>query len=208
MVVSTAWAGLGAAGLGAAGPAPGHGDARALALAALLSWLAAEALGAYMLGNWLAAGGLRGRASTSLSVPVLAGHVALALTGLACWVTFLATGSPVPAWLAVALLAPAIGLGISTVTVWTPYPLHRPDETPAGPALPAARSDHGLARALDDETLAGQVIDDLLASMLASAERPRRRPLRRFEPLVPAAHGILAIATFLLAMLAAISALS
>ena len=190
--------------------AAGRPDARGLALAALVTWLAAEGLGAFMLGNWLAAGRPRDRAGggTGLSMPVVASHVALALTGLACWVAFLVTGSPVPAWLSVALLAPAIGLGISTVTVWTPYPLHRPDEGQPGPVLPAASSDHALASALDDEMLAGLLVDDLLASVLAEGARARRRRPWRAEPLVPAAHGILAFATFLLAVLAAITALS
>jgi hypothetical protein len=146
-----------------------------MAFAALAAWLVTEALGAWMLSRWVAHGGLR-RAEPSSQVPpeVVVGHAGLAFGGFACWVGFLASGSPVVAWLALALLAPAIGLGISTVTIWTPYPV-RPDP-----------------------------VDELVARILAPPAKPNRSP--GLAPLVPAAHGVSALATFLFAMLAAITA--
>jgi hypothetical protein len=66
---------------------------------------------------------------------VIFGHAGLAFAGFAGWVSYLVTGSPALAWLAVGFLAPAVGLGIFTVTVWTPYPARR---GAAGAETPAA----------------------------------------------------------------------
>lgn len=66
-----------------------HGHA--LGLAALASWLLTEALGAFMLRNWLASGGARAARSErarnpdAMSVPILAVHAGLNLAGFACW---------------------------------------------------------------------------------------------------------------------------
>ncbi len=184
-----------------------------LAAAALLAWLVAEALGAWMLRRWIVAGGGRraARREDGASAPVIFGHAGLALAGLTSWVVFLATRSPPAAWLAVGLLAPAIGLGVSTVTTWTPYPV-RPPPGPAdgqGRAVPASpgtgpQDDAALRDALANEALTGQLVDDLLARMLAEP-RPARRPRGRLAPLIPALHGVAAIATFLLAVLASIA---
>lgn len=233
------------------GAAPGQPDSRALAIAALVSWLVAEGLGAWMLGSWIASGGPRqqGAGPDSVPRPVIFGHAGLALAGFACWVGFVATGLAVLAWLAIGFLAPAIGLGISTVTLWTPYPAHRAaagTESPAGPRddgpdgqgpghdrAGVGPGDHGtgsdaaafpghapgddvpggmitdemLARALADEALTSRLVEDMLARMLAHPRPAAGRPKLDLAPLIPAAHGILAIATFLLAMLGAVAAL-
>lgn len=199
--------------------APGLAPDHALVLAALISWLATESLGAYMLANWLAAVRQSGPAAGSagaagMSRPVLFSHAGLAFTGFVCWVSFLITSSAVASWLAIGFLAPAIGLGISTVTVWTPYPASRPSarpdpEQPGAPLAVAASaviSDEMLDQMLADEALTDQLVDDLLASMLAP-QPVLRRQRWRLEPLVPITHGVLALCTFLLAVLAAISTL-
>jgi hypothetical protein len=222
--------------------APGLPDGRNLAIATLLSWLITEALGAYMLTSWIRSGGLRkqaassdaGRPSADVPRSVILGHAGLAFTGFLCWVSFVAAGSAPLAWLSLGFLGPAIGLGISTVTVWTPYPGKRPAAPAdrgggwAGRAVPgwtagsgpaatrpaasrsaAARlSDDALGRALDDEVLSHRLVDDMLASMLAPAEPASRRARWDLTPLIPAAHGVMAIATFLFAMLAAIAAIA
>lgn len=199
----------------------GHPAGRALALAAFASWLVTEALGAYMLRSWIISGSARQRRSRSdaMPVPVLAGHAGLAFTGFACWVSFLATTSPVAAWLALGFLTPAIGLGISTVTVWTPYPARRGRPGPAGhpderhvagdthryegnEAASRSIPDDLLARALADEELTGRLVDRLLAANLEQPGPPRLD----YRPLVPLAHGTMAIFTFLLVTLAAIGA--
>jgi hypothetical protein len=183
----------------------------ALALPALVAWLLAEALGAYMARNWVTSGAAARRREQpdGMSLPVLLGHAGLNLAGLSCWLGFVATGSPVAAWLAICLLVPAIGLGVSTVSIWTPYPVARAyrgdpagaESRPRNRAIP----DHVLARSLDEEESAGQLIDELLARNLAAGEPEARTLQLDIRALVPIAHGVLAIATFLLAMLAAIN---
>jgi hypothetical protein len=202
--------------LATAGGAAGIGDSRGLAVATLVSWLITESLGAYMLRSWFASGGMRRRHGRTggVSLPVMLGHAGLAFTGFVCWVTFVVTAVPLAAWLAIGFLGPGIGFGISTVTVWTPFPANRPDAaewSDAAPAEPAppdqGPSEKSLAATLADETLTSMLVEDTVSRLLASAEpEPRRGPVN-FRPLIPAAHGILAITTFLLATLAAVTAL-
>lgn len=203
---------------------------RNLAFATLGSWLMTEGLGAFMLGS-LVAGHRRGRRAgqpAGASPPVVYGHAGLALAGFTCWIGFLATSAAALGWLGIGFLALAIGLGVSTVTIWTPFPTPaglaasagagpkpgagQPDGDVRSPAparqpddlLAKAGSPDALARALSDEALTSKLVDDLLASMLAKpAPRPRRLGWS-LAPLIPIAHGVLAIATFLLATLAVI----
>jgi hypothetical protein len=180
-----------------------------LALPALVTWLLAEALGAYMARNWVRSGAAARRREhpDGMSLPVLLGHAGLNLAGLSCWVGFVVTGSRVAAWLAICLLVPAIGLGISTVSIWTPYPVARKyvDQQAEEESRARARTipDHVLAQSLDEEETARQLIDELLARN----QEPEARTLQMdARALVPLTHGVLAIATFLLTVLAAVSA--
>jgi len=195
-----------------------HG--RGLGTAALVSWLLAESLGAYMLRSWLGSGGARRKAAPAqpenMSLALILGHAGLALAGLVSWVSFLISGLPALAWLAVGLLAPAIGLGISTVTIWTPYPARQPvsgqrspDADPSRRAGPPAIlvTNEMLDQVLANETLTSDLVNDLVERMLA--EPPPAQPASRgwrLAPVIPVLHGVLALATFLLAMLAAIAA--
>jgi hypothetical protein len=178
-----------------------------LAVSALASWLLAEFLGAYMAATWVTSGAARVRKARpdGMSLPVLASHAGLNLAGLACWTAFLVTGLAAAGWLALAFMAPAIGLGVSTVSVWTPYPARRTATatTGVGGAIPEEQ----LARAMEDEAAASRLADDLLTRNLAFETEAARRPVSLdVRALVPLTHGILAVATFLLATLAAVSA--
>jgi len=181
--------------------APGRG----LGLAALLCWLITEALGGIMLRGWITSGGaararLQSLRAEGMSVPVLAGHAGLNLTGLLFWVTFLLSREKVLAWVALGFMAPAIGLGISTVTIWTPYPGGRPKAEEPPPVLP----NEVIERALEDEALGQKLVDELLERNLG---QPSARTVGwSMRPLIPVGHGALAIITFLLATLAAIAA--
>lgn len=175
-----------------------------LAVATLLSWLATEALGAFMVRGWIVRGGMRAARQRPaqpdvMSLPILVGHAGLNAAGLVCWFVFVAAAAKPAAWLAIVLMAPAIGLGISTVVIWTPYP------GPREPAPPSkVLAEHEIKRALHDEALTGQLVDEFLARNL---DPPRARaPGWHLRPLVPAGHGVLAIATFSLAVLSAVAA--
>jgi hypothetical protein len=181
-----------------AAAASAHGGA--LGIVTLITWVFTAGIGAYMLGSLIARGGLRQqRVSREVLPPaVLFGHFGLAITGLVVWVSYLATGWAVLAWSAVGLLMPAIGFGVSTVTLWTPYPgppvaaRASPPSGPggAGPAggmlaapaedlLASQLTDDVLASALTDAARAGKLIDDLLARLLADPPRAVRKPLVR-----------------------------
>ncbi len=220
-----------------------------LGVATLLCWLFTATAGAYMLRRVAAHGGLGKQRAVrgGLSPRVLIGHFSLALSGLVSWVFYLATGWVPLAWLGVGLLMPAIGFGICTVTLWTPYPRspgggqpgpgfspegttgRRPPgplpgtgwERPAAHAeddgghglLPAPRhdavrgrlTDAMLARALTDEALAARLIDEVIATLSDQSPLARKR---RVYPVavIPLAHGLGAMATFVLAVMSAISA--
>jgi hypothetical protein len=182
---------------------PAH---RALDLVVLLIWLVTEALGGIMLRGWITSGGAararrQPRRDEGMSLPVLVSHAGLNLTGLLFWVLFLLSGAKVLAWVALGFMAPAIGLGISTVTIWTPYPGGRPKADDPPPVVP----DHVVKRALEDDALGQRLVDELLERNLGQPSV--RRVGWSLRPLIPVGHGALAIVTFLLATLAAIAAL-
>jgi hypothetical protein len=178
-----------------------------------------------MLRSLARHGALRRQRSVrdGLSPRVLYGHFSLALSGLLVWAAFLATGWGPLTWVAVILLTPAIGLGICTVTLWTPYP--RPAREPAqaagsgrpadgshGPGLfaPPAHdavrgrlTDATLARALTDEALAARLIDEVIANLPEGTPRKPRKPKVYPAAIIPFGHGLAALATFALAVVTA-----
>ena len=192
--------------------------------ASLLCWLVTASLGAFMLRTWLARGGLdRERAKPGgLPPQLIFCHAAAAVTGLLIWVAFLASGVRPLAWAAVGLLMVAVGLGLCTVTLWTPYPAGKPGERrssdapdasrmpPAG-EVPAAGDAPGPAAAGDalrpEQQPEFTVTDEMIAELLANPAPPRRPGPIRPNPavLVPVAHGFAAIGTFLLAVMSAIA---
>jgi hypothetical protein len=111
---------------------------------------------------------------------VILGHFGLAIGGLVVWIGYLLTDAPALAWLAVGFLLPVAGLGIATLVQSIP-------ETAAANAHQAAG---GAGRAASRATpIAGPV--------------PARTPM---PVVVISVHGLLATATLLLVLLAAIAA--
>jgi hypothetical protein len=204
-----------------AAAAPG----RTLALVTLGTWLFDAVSGGYMLRTWIARGGLRRqRASDRLAPWVVFTHFGMASTGLLVWVSYLATGWIVLAWLAVGLLMVVIGLGVSTVTVWTPFPAHRaeagtgPDHpggggpadddafaVPAEEALTGGPTDEMLNRALTDDVLLSQLVEDVVARARDAPSRAARQRRAQLAILIPASHGLAALTTMALAVLTAAS---
>jgi hypothetical protein len=196
-----------------------------MAVAALVSWLLAGTAGIYMFGTWLSHGGPGHQRTRSDGLPpaVIFTHLGFGALGFAAWVSYVVTGWDWLAWTGVGLLMPGIGLGICTVTLWAPYPTPpgrgAPVSDDAGPggagpvggmlAAPAEDAigdrvtDETLATALSNEVLAGRLINDMLAG-LPGEQPPVRRSRRHLAPLIPAGHGVAAVATFVLAVLSAI----
>jgi hypothetical protein len=164
-----------------------------MGLAALIAWLLTAGIGGYMLRTWVVRGGLRRQRATGAGVPpgVVFGHAGAALAGLTVWVSYLSSGWRPLAWIGVALVCAAICLGICTVTLWTPYPV-RPDPE-------AARAEVAAPEHHDVFT----VTDEMIASLLAEPV-PVRRPRVHLLPLIPLAHGLSALTTFLLTVTAAL----
>jgi hypothetical protein len=223
---------------------PATWPGRSLAIAALCTWLFDAASGLFMLGTWIARGGLHQQRTTGdrLAPRVVFGHFGIATTGLLVWTSFLITRWVYLAWLAVGLLMLVIGLGISTVTLWTPFPAHRAEAAAAAGPAPAADgpaadgpaadgpaadgpadggpavgalaappeesltgrlTDEMLNRALTDEVLLSQFVDDVVAGVHTAAPRAGQDRRTHLATVIPAGHGIAAIATFLLAVLTA-----
>jgi hypothetical protein len=93
-----------------------------MGVAALISWLVTAFVGLYLLAVWLIENDVtrRGAAASRLPAPVIAGHVLLALAGLALWVIHLLFGSTVWGWAALGLLASVATLGLTMFTRWIP----------------------------------------------------------------------------------------
>jgi hypothetical protein len=205
-----------------AAAAPG----RTLAFVTLGTWLFDAVSGGYMLRTWIARGGLRRqRASDRLAPKVVFAHFGMASTGLLVWVSYLATRWIVLAWLAVGLLMVVIGLGVSTVTVWTPFPAHRADAgtgpgdagggrladddafaAPAEETLTGGPTDEMLNRALTDDVLLSQLVEDVVARARDAPSRAARQRRAQLAILIPASHGLAAITTMILAVLTAAGA--
>jgi hypothetical protein len=207
--------------------ATGFGQGGALAAVTLVTWVCTASIGVFMLRTVIAEGGLRRQRARrgGLSPVVLFAHFSLALTGLAFWAGYLVMGWAALAWTAVGLLMPAIGLGLSTVTLWTPFPdLHATPmihpltgahgtgpasgmlASPAEDVLATRLSDEVLASAVTDDVLIRRLTEEVIASVRADPSRAVAKPRGNLAALIPVAHGIGAIVTFLLAVMTAAGA--
>ena len=163
-----------------------------LDLAALAAWAVTVAAGTWLLAGWIARGGLRRGYARVAGVPrlVIVGHFTLALTGLGLWIAFLATGTAGLAWAAVAVVLSVAGLGMATLAGGLPEQ-RQPSSGP--PEAQPAAAGAGAATGSDPDG-AG-----LTAVRTAGIAVPPGKPL----PVI-ALHGVLAAATILLVVLAAI----
>ena len=96
---------------------------------ALFTWLIAAFGGFYLLGTWIARGGLRSSRSSRLPRPLVLVHFLLAGTGLVAWIAYLATDERKFAWYAFILLVPVALLGLIMFAFWMPSARSRPTES-------------------------------------------------------------------------------
>ncbi len=177
--------------------------------ATFISWLLTASLGAFMLRTWLARGGLRRERTRAGGLPpqLIAGHAGLALVGLVVWVAYLASGARALGWTAVGVLMVTVGLGVCTVTLWTPYPARKPDEPRASSAdEPAVVVPETAANGAEGgDSLEYQITDEMIARLVDGSRREYaawHRPIRpNLAVLVPVAHGFAAVGTFVLAVM-------
>lgn len=174
--------------------------------ATLISWLVTAALGAFMLRTWLARGGLRRERAKpgGLPPPLIFGHAVAAVAGLLAWAAFVASGARPFAWGAVVLLTVAVSLGLSTVTLWAPYPAAKPGQRRQAGHLDDRAG--GIRAAGPGEVQSAfEVTDEMITDFLA-APAPRGYPMR-LNPavIIPVAHGFAALTTYLLAVMSAIT---
>ena len=193
------WSGASAA----ATTRPGGRDL-AMDTAALIAWLVTAGSGAYVLLSWISGGGsLRlaanraGRAdradSTGSPPAVIIGHFGLALTGLVLWAIYLAVGWAALAWTAVCILLPVAGLGMASLTVGLPGRLSAGDGSEAGGDTTTASG----GEASGDTTTPG-------GGGTAVLSRRGQSVRASLSPLIVVGHGLLAVTTMLLALLAAV----
>src|SRR5271169_6058027 len=202
-----------------------------IAVAALVAWVLTASIGVYMLRTWVTRGGLRRQRATGVGVPpaVVFGHASAALTGLAIWAGFVKTNWEPLAWLGVVLITAAIGLGVCTVTLWTPYPVVIPVQGDPGEQVPPKGDPGGwVLPEEEEEEEEGEargsgpsgsgvspwggvpprediVTDEMIASLLADPFPARQRSRLKLLPFIPVVHGFGALTTFMLAVLAAIA---
>jgi hypothetical protein len=188
-------------------------------IATLACWALTASLGGYMLRTWLVRGGLRRERARAGGLPpqLIFGHMGLALTGLALWIAYTVSGSRAVCWAAVGIIIGAIALGICTVTLWTPYPASKPGEplmggprpwpsgpppSASGPPSSASGPPSGPHSSSDDDDPRFTVTDEMIAQLLEDPypSKGERASGVHFSALVPVAHGIGAIATFVLAV--------
>src|ERR1022692_1628040 len=87
---------------------------------ALITWIVTALAGLYLLAIWLIEYYpyfLRA-AATRLPVPVISGHVLLALAGLAVWIIYLLTDEDVFAFATLAVLAFVATFGLTMAVRW------------------------------------------------------------------------------------------
>jgi hypothetical protein len=165
---------------------------------ALLVWFITALWGLYMLAVWLIENDAtrQDSAPSRLPLPVILGHVVLALTGLVVWVVYLLLDRQTLAWAAVGILIAIATLGLAMFARWIPVyrtPLAAGGPQQGGfeaPEMPAEGS-FPVVIVLAHGTFAVSTVVLVLLTALGvggSLPAPRRLPARhgRVRPQVTA----------------------
>jgi manganese efflux pump family protein len=89
-----------------------------MGIAALIAWLVTALGGFYLLGKWIANGGLKQPRTSSFPPALIFGHFALAAIGLVVWIVYLLIDQDVLSWVAFGLLVPVALLGFTMLARW------------------------------------------------------------------------------------------
>jgi hypothetical protein len=158
-----------------------------MALAALVTWVITAGLGLFMLSTWVTNGGTRtdGSSASHFRPPVVFGHFLLAAAGLIVWVIYVVTDSRILAWVAFVDLLVVAVIGDTLVIRWL-KDRQGGSREPAG--TPRLRREAAGSTATRGQARTA-------TSMLAE---------QRIPQTVVIAHGIFAVATVVLVLLAAL----
>jgi hypothetical protein len=181
---------------------------------AFVTWLLTGVLGIGLVVIWIANGGRRHaeRPPSRLPAAVLFGHVLLATVGLVVWMVYLVTRSDRLAWLAFAVVAAVVSLGLVMFFRWLPQPRVRPVD--AGAPITPGRIGPASRQAVDaDQRTAtgGNGAVDTAASgssRSGSASEGNLPTKATAEADLPSGavvlHGLFALTTLLLVLLVAL----
>lgn len=146
-----------------------------MSIAALIAWVVTAGGGFVLLGTWIAKGGARAPRTSHFPPAVIFGHFALAAAGLVVWIVYLVVDKAVLAWIALGLLVLIALLGFTMFARWI-------SSYRARTTVAAGRSGGQGVTAAADPVPAEQ----------------------HFPVTVVGAHGVLAVATVVLVLLAAL----
>jgi hypothetical protein len=142
-----------------------------MGIATLVIWILTAGGGFFMLAKWVAGGGHRQPSNTRFPPALIFGHFVLAVAGLVLWILYLLLDNDALGWAAFIVLIPVALLGFTMLARW--IPVYRQATVPAGTGRAAAATN-------------------------TTGNEPAERS---FPVVVVAAHGVLAVATLVLALL-------
>jgi hypothetical protein len=161
-------------------------------LAVVITWFITICFGLLLLGIWLVEYDRDGRqgGSSRLPVPVLSGHALLGVAGVPVWLVYMVTGDDKLAKVAALMLGGVAVLGLIMVLRWLGvYRAYRAQAASAAQPAPAAHAVIVSARGA--------------FGPVTSPALPASPPERNFPVAVVLCHGVFAVATVILVLLAA-----
>jgi hypothetical protein len=162
-----------------------------MSIAALITWLITAAGGFYLLGTWLAHGGVRQQRTrtTRFPAPVIFGHFLLAAAGLIVWIIYLAIAKKALAWAAFIILLPVALLGLTMFARWIGVYRGEAGTSPSPAGSPGRAATGGAPTA---------------TAAPAATEEVTLPAEWHLPVIVVTAHGLLAAITVVLVLLTAI----
>lgn len=146
-----------------------------MSIAALVAWILTAGGGFVLLGKWISHGGVRSPGASRFPPGLIFSHFGLAAAGLVLWIIYLVNDQAALAWVAFALLVVIAVLGFTMLARWIPGYRAR---------AAVAAGDAGAGR--------------------AAPETAERAAEQHFPVVVVGAHGVLAVVTVVLVLLAAL----
>jgi hypothetical protein len=168
-----------------------------MAVAALVAWLLTAGLGLYMFAIWLIEddGTIDGKSYRRLRAPVVFGHAGLAVIGLCVWFISIYVHINSLSWVTLLILALVATLGVFMFTRW--IPVHR---MYSGSEDLPARQEAGMAQGRAGP--GGTRLYEAGGQPIRALEP--MPPERNFPLPVVLLHGVLAVTTVTLVVIAII----